>query len=90
MDRNAGYQSTRHTVISTYGHVVTRSTRHRRIFSQIQLITRSSRHTVILSQASTVQSYEWAMLNYAGEADEMATVIQLHLRQDTPVIRPQN
>jgi len=36
-----------------------------------QLVTRSSRHTVnSSSQASTVQSYGWAMLNYAGKEGE--------------------
>jgi len=58
----SGYQSTRHTVISSHGHVVTRSTRHRStrhrcVFSHSQFVTLSSRHTVISSQASIVQSY---------------------------------
>jgi len=40
----AGYQSTRHAVISSHGHVVTRSTRHRstrhiRVSSHSQLVT---------------------------------------------------
>ena len=35
-----GYQSTRHTVISSHGHVVTRSTRH----TYTRLITQSIRH----------------------------------------------
>jgi len=39
-----GYQSTRHTIISSHGHVVTRSTRHRstrhiRFSSHSQLVT---------------------------------------------------
>jgi len=39
-----GYQSTRHTVISSHGHVVTRSTRHwstrhRHVSSHRQLVT---------------------------------------------------
>jgi len=34
-----GYQSTRHTVMSSHGHVVTRSTRHTRVSSQSQLVT---------------------------------------------------
>jgi len=50
-----GYQSTRHTVISSHGHVVTRSTRlqstrHRHIFwvnsSHSQVVTQSSRPVV--------------------------------------------
>ena len=40
---NKGYQSTRHTVISSHGHVVTRSTRHR-----------STRHTSISSHSQLV------------------------------------
>jgi len=38
-----GYQSTRHTVISSHGHVVTRSTRHR-----------STRHTQVSSHSPLV------------------------------------
>ena len=34
-----GYQSTRHRVISSHGHVVTRSTRHRHVSSHSQLVT---------------------------------------------------
>jgi len=34
-----GYQSSRHTVISSHGHVVTWSTRHTRVSSQSQLVT---------------------------------------------------
>jgi len=40
-----GYQSTRHTVISSHGHVVTRSTRHR-----------STRHTHVSSNSQLVTS----------------------------------
>jgi len=57
-----GYQSTRHMVISSYGHVVTRSTRHRstrhrRVFfhrvnsSHGQVVTPSSRHKPALYKA---------------------------------------
>jgi len=38
-----GYQSTRHTVISSHGHVVTRSTSHRST-RHMCLITQSTRH----------------------------------------------
>ena len=38
-DRPTGYQSTRHTVISLHGHVVTRSTRHTCVLSHSQLVT---------------------------------------------------
>ena len=34
-----GYQSTRHRVISSHGHVVTRSTRHTHVSSHSQLVT---------------------------------------------------
>jgi len=42
--KDPGYQSTRHTVISSHGHVVTRSTRHRltrlrHVSSHSQLVT---------------------------------------------------
>ena len=40
-------------------------------FSQSHLVTQLSHHTVISSQASIVQSYGWAMLNYAGKAGEV-------------------
>jgi len=42
-----------------------------------------------LSQASTVQNYRWAMLNYAGEADEAgngytASFVAAAIFQDPP------
>jgi len=40
-DGRKGYQSTRHSVISSHGHVVTRSTRHR-----------STRHTRVIRQST--------------------------------------
>jgi len=51
----------------------------------------STRHTVISSQASFVQSYEWTMLNYAGEAGNgyTASVAAAAIFQDTPMMIPQ-
>ena len=46
-----GYQSTRHTVISSHSHVVTRSTRHR-----------STRHTHVSSHSQLVTSEHAAKL----------------------------
>jgi len=45
-----GYQSTRHTVKSSHGQVVTRSTRHGQLVTNpelrtSQVVTRSTRHT---------------------------------------------
>jgi len=42
--RENGYQSTRHMVISSHGHVVTRSTRHTVNSSRKRLVTQSTRH----------------------------------------------
>ena len=50
-DCSHGYQSTRHTVISSHGHVVTRSTRHR-----------STRHTRVSSHSQLVTSEHAAKL----------------------------
>jgi len=70
----AGYQSTRHTIISSHGHVVTqsthhRSTHHRRIFfhtvisSHGQVVTRSSCHKQALYKAMGRGP------NYSGHVD---------------------
>ena len=62
-----------------------------RVTATSQLVTRSSRDTVISSQASIVQSYGWAMLNYAcevGEAGNSYTATfaatAIFILQDTP------
>jgi len=81
------YQSTRHMVISSHGHVVTQSTRHksthrRRVFSQSTRDTVKSSHSHLVTSEHFAQSYGWAMLKYAGEADETGNgYIQLYLRQ---------
>jgi len=47
-----GYQSTRHTVMSSHGQRVTGQLVTNAFCSQSQLVTRSSHHTVISSQAA--------------------------------------
>ena len=56
-----GYQSTRHTVKSLHGQLVTQSTRHRQLVTMLnyadgQLVTRSSRHTVNSSHGQQCNS----------------------------------
>jgi len=63
-----------------------------------QLVIGAFFHTVISSQASIVQSYVWAMLNYAGETGKAgeagngysASFAAMAIFQDTPMIRPAN
>jgi len=69
--------------------LITWSCCHSVNLSQAHFFTESSRHMVILSQASTVQSYEWAKLNYAGKTDEAgngytASFVAVTIFQDTP------
>ena len=83
-------QSSRHTVMLSLGQLVTGA-----FFSQSHVITQSSRHKVISLQASTLQSYGWAMLNYAGEAGEAgndytSSFAAVAIFQDTPWSDPQN
>ena len=49
-----GYQSTRHTVNSSHGHLVTRSTRHRSTRHMPIFFTQSTRHTVKSSHGHLV------------------------------------
>jgi len=82
-------------VMLSLGQLVTGQLFTGAFFSQSRLVPRSSRYTVISSQASTIQSYGWAMLNYAGEADEAgngytATFVAVAIFQDTPLSDLQN
>jgi len=62
--------SSRHTVMSSLGQLVTSQLITSAFFSQSQLVTRSSRHTVISSQASIVQSYGYDRdSKFSGHAD---------------------
>jgi len=54
-----GYQSTRHTVKSSQGQLVTQSTRHSQLVTMLnyadgQLVTRSTHHTVVSSHSQLV------------------------------------